>query len=212
MDFKQSDFRLNRKEFYLENEGLRLVTKSLTTKNESFYEFHQIGTRITRDSQRTLFLLIFGILFIAWGVIIFIGKRNGGDYGDYADTFYIVTGLISIAFFFLLTKSYLYLSDDSNNSHIQFLNNNPSKIKLLEFIDRIQEAKKVRFLNLYGNLDLDKTYGEQKTNYRWLKDNGYISQEIYEEKLLLLDAHFLTQKDVNQKPIGFKKKKPENSN
>lgn len=205
MIFKQIDLKLNRKEFIIEKDGLRVISKSISGRSEDYYDFEDIGDKTTRETKRLLIPLFISLLFIGWGTIMLIGTLNGGKYGDYAVHFYYVTGLICFSIFYFFGKNYLYLSHKRNTTHIQFLNNNPTKKKLEQFIQKIQETKKISLLEKYGEFDEDKTYEEHRQQLKWLKDNNYLTKDEFKSRLINIKSNYQFSNDSELPKIGFKK-------
>jgi hypothetical protein len=190
MEFKQFDLKLNRKKFTIEKDGLRAISKSISGSSEDYYDFEDIGDKITRKKRRLLIPLFISILFFAYGTILLVGTINGGEYGDYAVPFYYVTGIIFFSAFFFFGKDHLYISNKRNTSHIQFINNNPSKKKLTDFIENLQVAQRNRLLEKYAEYDEYKTYEEHRNHLKWLKDNDYLEKIEYRQKLTIINQQF----------------------
>lgn len=205
MTFKQLDIKLNRKEFIIEKDGLRVISKSIGSQSEEYVDFEDIGNKITREKSRLLIPLFISIMIFAWGTVLLIGKLNGGEYGEYVVEFYYASGLVFFLVFYFFGKNYLYLSHHRNTSHIQFLNNNPSQTKLMAFIDELQVAKKKRLLERYGEFDEDKTFDEHIHQLRWLKKNGYLNREEYNDRIQTIESEFIKPNDDDDVPkIGFR--------
>ena len=204
MKFKQFDIKLNRKEFIIEKDGMRVLSKSLSGSSEDYYDFEDIGDKVTRERKRLLIPLFISILFFAYGTIMLIGIMNGGKYGDYVVEFYYTTGLIFFGVFYFFGKNHLYLSDKRNRIHIQFINNNPNKRKLESFLDELQKIKKNRLLEKYADFDEDKTLYEHRNQLLWLKENEYLTKDEYKEKLEEISENFKADSKNDNKEIGFK--------
>lgn len=203
MKFIQRDLKLNKKEFIIETDGLRVISKSISGRSEDYYDFEDIGNIITQEKKRLLIPLFISLPLFAWGTILLIGTLNGGKYGDYAVHFYYITGLLFFSVFYFFGKNYLYLSHRRNTSHIQFLNNNPSKQKLINFLEILQKTKKKRLIEKYADFDEDKTYEEHRHQLKWLKENDYLSKDEFRDKLRIIDTNFQFYNNNDSQQINF---------
>jgi hypothetical protein len=205
MTFTQRDLKLNRKQFLIEKDGLRVVAKSISGRTEDYYDFEDIGDKITHQKKRLLIPLFISMMLFGYGTIILIGTLNGGKYGDYAVHFYYITGLVFFCVFYFFGKNNLYLSHKRNVSHIHFINNNPSKKKQEKFIQELLEEKRRCLLERYAEYDEDKSYEEHRHQLRWLKDNEYLTKDEYRDRLSGIEAKFQTPNLKGTEGIGFRK-------
>ncbi|WP_298237506.1 hypothetical protein [uncultured Algibacter sp.] len=204
MKFKQYDIKLNKKLFEIEKDGLRVISKTISSHSEDFFEFESIGNIITIEKRRLLIPLFISIMFIGMSTLLFIGQLNGGNYGKGAIAFYYFIGFLFLSVFFFFGKNYLYLSQKNRSTHIQFLNNNPSNKKLRAFIEELQIIKKSRLIEKYGVYDEDKTYNEHRNQLKWLLDNEIISKEEYRIHLEQVERNFYPEEEGETEPIGYK--------
>lgn len=210
MIFKQLNIKLQQKEFEIQKDGLRIISKTLSGRSEDYYMFEDVGDVITIEKRRLLIPLFISLLFFGMSTILLIGETNGGNVGYGAITFYYFVGGLFLCVFFFFGKNLLYLSTKDRRTHIEFLNNNPSKKKLQDFLTQLQKEKAKRLIEKYSEYDEDKTYEEHRHQLKWLKNNEFLTPEEYRNKLLILDTYFhqsessnLTDEKLNQ--IGFKK-------
>lgn len=212
MQFKQLDFKLNKKTFEIERDGLRVTSSSISKHSEDFFEFEIIGDVLTTEKKRLVIPLIISILFFGLSTLLFIGAINGGKMGFGAVAFYYFIAFLFLAIFFFFGKNNLYLSKKDRSSHIEFLNNNPSKKKLLDFIDQLQQIKKEYLIGKYGTFNEVKSYHEHRQQLKWLFDNAIISIDEFNSKLKLIDEGFNSvQSDSPNTSIGFLKKSEGNT-
>lgn len=205
MTFKQFDLKFNRKEFIIEDDGLRVISKSLSGRSEDFYDFIDIGDKITREKKRLLLFPIMAILNFGICFSMLIAMQFGKEFGNYAEHFYFTVGAIFYIIHHFISRSFLYLSHKRQTSHIQFLNNKPSKEALNSFIEQLQKIKNEAILSQYAEYDEDKTYEEHRTQLNWLKDNDYLTKEEYKSRLLLIESEFVQPSNQDQNSeIGFR--------
>lgn len=204
MIFKQFDFRFNHKKFILEEDGLRVVSRSMSKMVEDFYDFHTVGNKITRKKRRYLLFLLASLLSFLAGIILFLSKGS-----ESTGTFWIAVGILFLVIYYFTGKNFIYLSDVQNDTHIQLLNDNFNRAKSLEFIDKILQAQKERMIELYGKFDNEISIEENFIKLKWLKDNGFLDDDEYESrKQLLVDkinSEISNSNIPESNKIGFKR-------
>lgn len=206
--FSAWDLRFNRNTYYCEEDSLRVVIKSLNSSSEDFVDYHDIGERVTKERKRILILLAFGSLLSIWGLIIGMAKISGSDngkYGHFAGTFYLVTGLVILLFYVLLSRHYWFLSDPRTGASIPFPVMPFRKKKLKATMDAILEVKRERMLNLYGFYDEEKSLGQHKQHLKWLLEKKYINEADYQVRLEFIQSKF----ESEDREIGFKRNSEE---
>jgi hypothetical protein len=75
---------------------------------------------------------------------------------------------------------YSYFEMGTARGTISIIQTNPSREKVLEFMNGLISASKQFLIWKYGTVDPDFSQEKQVENFRWLRNNGIISDEEYE--------------------------------
>lgn len=191
MIFRQKGPWLSRREYIIEQDGVRAIVRSLTGTSKKLFDFHHVGKVIIRKRKRSWFSLLLSLLFLGYGCWLVININNGGG-GNQID---IAIGsiLLAMAFlisFFLTGQKYLYLWSKKHEVFIKFLDNNPSEDAIITFIAHINKAQRVRLQQLYLTIDENISYEEHRNNIQWLRDNDFLSKKEAEQRLGKVKANF----------------------
>ncbi|MGK7389100.1 MAG: hypothetical protein ACNS60_02065 [Candidatus Cyclobacteriaceae bacterium M2_1C_046] len=182
MIFKQKGLFFSRREFVIEQEGVKVIKRSFTGASEKLHDFHHIGKVIIRKRKRAWIILLLSLIFLCYGSWLVYNINDGGGQINTA----VGSFLLSMAFlfsFFVLSPKFMYLWCKKHDISIEFLDNNPSEEELLTFIAHISKAQRVRLQQRYLTIDEYMSYDEHRKNIQWLRDNDFLSQKEAEQRL-----------------------------
>lgn len=182
MKFRQKGKFLSSREYIIEQDGVKVISRSLVWSTIKFYDFHHIGKELIRDTERGWVGLFLAPLLLGYGVWLLIDPLNG------AEVFPTAFGAIALSIVILLTfllfgKKCLYLVSGKHAVAIKFIDNKPSEEELIAFIAHIKKAQKVRLQQLYLKVDDKLSYEEYRRNIQWLWDNTFLSQQEAQKRL-----------------------------
>lgn len=188
MNFRQKGFWLSGREYIIEQDGLKVISRSFIGTSKNFFDFHQIGNVVIRKRKRALVLLLPAVLFFACGSWLLLAYYIPGDYLMIDNQMNLAYGCIfwaflNLVFFFLLDQKYLYLWSEEFATSIKFLDNVPSEKELDTFIMHVKKAQRIRLQQLYLTINENMSYEEHRKNIQWLRDNEFLSQKEAEQRL-----------------------------
>jgi len=91
----QRDLFFNRRLFKLDEEGLSVTSKSLSTSTEVFIKFQDIGVKVIKSKNGKKGWLIAAIVFLLLSMGMFFFERSGGQTDKNAYVIYLILALIS---------------------------------------------------------------------------------------------------------------------
>lgn len=121
MELKLYDFLLDFQTFIIEEEGVRVVKKGISSRSESFIEFEYIGSTINYKNSSKLFWLLISILFFLIGILVLIDRLKGGEVGDNAELFHFVTASFFLSVFLITKKNVISLTLPDSSNAIDFI-------------------------------------------------------------------------------------------
>lgn len=188
MIFRQKGFWWSRREYIIEQNGVKVISRALTGTSKEFFDFHHIGKEVIRKRKRGWLSLLLALLLLGYGIWLLTKVFNGGD------QIYVAAGCICLALllsFFVSGHKHLYLWNEKNSISIKFLDNIPSEEELKIFIAHINKAQRIRLQQLYMSIDENMSYKEYRDNIQWLWDNDFLSQEEAEQRLGIVGSKFI---------------------
>jgi hypothetical protein len=196
----QKDLLFNRRWFKIDDEGLSVTSKSLTSSSEVFVKFEDIGVKIIKSKGGKKGWLIATIIFLLLSAGMFFFEKSGGDTDKNAFMVYLILAIISGIIFLLTFKSSFYLADNNNQNAIRFLIDKPSKEELSDFINSLKLERKKVLIAKYGQITNLLSYEQQLNSLNWLSSAQALSKEEYESKVAQLNSLFRKSNPI----IGFR--------
>ena len=89
MKLKQFDTNFESYNYIIEESGIRLIKKGITSSSETFVDFEDIGSKIIIEKSHKLLWLLLAVLFLVIATAVFIKRLNGGNIGSGAEIFHI---------------------------------------------------------------------------------------------------------------------------
>ncbi len=187
MEFKQYDTNFKRLTFKIEDDGVKVIQKGITSSSEYFVEFEEIGTKTSIQKSRNLIWISLAILFLIIGISVFINRMNGGKVGNGAEVFHFVSSSIFYLVFILTRKNTFTLLNHNSFSGIDFIGSSRDRKKVENFINLIHEKRKLYLIEKYTSLNDFIPYEQQYNDLIWLYKIKLLSEEELKSKIQLLN-------------------------
>lgn len=205
MEYRQFDFNFERLTFIIEEKGVNIKKKTISSSTETFRRFEDMGTRIVKEKSRKIGWLIAAAVFMIITATVFVRRMQGDKIGDNAEIFWLVIALILFAVYMLTKTNHLYLTHSDFSGSIQFINRSAYKESLDSFIKLVLEKRKEYLLKEYFVLDEFVPPSTQEDNLVWLYNQELISKEQLTEKLEDLKKLEPFKLNKNENAIGFRR-------
>lgn len=204
--YKQFDFNLERFTYTLEDEGVNIQKRTLSSYSENFRKFEEIGTHRIKEKSRKIGWLITFLFFAAISIIVFIRRIQGAKIGDNAELFWLGIGLVCLAIYMLTKTNYIYLANRDYTGSIEFINRRAYRKSLDDFIKLILEKRKEYLLEEYFELDEFTDTDRHEENLVWLYNQELITKEQLTAKMEELKKINAGEKfNRDQNVIGFRR-------
>jgi len=202
MRFKQFDINFDRFTYIVEDTGIRLIIRRLSSSTETFVDFESIGSKIIRENTRKSRWLFISVFFILITIALFVYRHSGGSVEEGAELIYLSISA-TFAFVFVFTgKNKVFLAQSDNTNAIEFIGKKRDKEKLTVFIKQLLQCRDSYLINKYTTFDKYIPYDQQYKYLIWLYSEKLLTADILKEKIVELDSCF---KDGNQKRDDFAK-------
>jgi len=175
------------RQFFLEPNRIRLITKNLNGENEYYIGYESISTTtrtITQQNGRVLLIAIaFGFFTLIGLILDFITIHS--EFTGVA----ILFGSAALVFFclHLYQKRRYFIVDLNNKKSILFIANKPSPEQLASFIKSLYEQRRNFYRKKYFIVDSDDEPEEQLGRLKWLLSQEVISEAEFQEMKALID-------------------------
>jgi len=187
MELEQFDLNFNRFKYRIEETGIRLIKKGISSSSDTFVDFEDIGSKVILENTRKLILLFISILFLIAAIGVFIKRFNGGEVEVGAEIFHLAMSAIFFITFLLTKKNILFLAKTDNTNAIEFLGTKRDKKKVEDFINILLRKRDNFIINKYSTLDKFLPYNQQYNNLVWLYNLSLLSKEQLQIKINELD-------------------------
>ncbi|HCL06693.1 MAG TPA: hypothetical protein DHW64_12360 [Chitinophagaceae bacterium] len=195
----QKGFFLKQSWFEITDIGLVIKTKTLTSNDEFFMNFEDIGTKIIRSNGGKKGWLIATVVFVILSIGMYVMEQSGGNAEKNAYLFYLIIAIICIVVYLMTYKRSFFLVTNDNSNAIEFLVDKPSKKEIGDFIQILKNRRKEYLSSKYGQLTKLISYEQQYNTLNWLNRSDVFSKEEYEAKLAELNGLFSGSNSI----IGF---------
>ena len=187
MIFRQNGSWWSRREYVIEQNGVKVNIRSLSGTTNKFFDFHKIGKIIVRKRKKRWFWLFMAVILFGYGgwlsIDVYQGVQDAGN----------ALGCIILSLLFTVLfpgQKHLYLHNPTNMVSIEFLDNVPTEDAVTTFIAHIRKAQRIRLQQLYVTIDENMSYDEYRNNIQWLWDNDFLSQKEAEQRLGVAISNF----------------------
>jgi hypothetical protein len=207
-EFQQVGFNLDRFKFVVEETGVRVIQKRISSSTDIFIDFEDVGSKIIFEQSRKLGWFIVSFLFFSFGIGVFIKRLNGGDVGSGAEVFHLSVSVVCFAIFLFTKKNILYLAQADSTGAIEFIATKKYKEKVNAFIESLLQKRNIYLLEKYATIDQFVPYGQQYNALVWLYNQKLLTKEQLQEKVLELNKVDFESTQIQNggvaKIIGFR--------
>lgn len=176
MNFKQRGKFMNKREFTIDQEGVKTLTKTVFGTSKRFYDYRVIGKVIIRKTKKHWLLLAMGLLLSIGGAAFFTDFFVI-NYQKVIGGVILGLGILLMLLFFLATQHFLYLQDEKGEVVITFYDDNPTADQLESFLAHLKRAQRIRLQHRFLKFDENMSYEDYCKNIQWLRDNDFLSEE-----------------------------------
>jgi hypothetical protein len=170
---------LTRQEFVSAAGELRVWEKSLFSRRDITVPFEDFGRGIEQRTEDNIFkLFIAFISCIAFGAMMATVFRGVDSAGFFVELFVLAILLMQAKGWF---KTYLAIIPTANFGNIEIRGSLHDQEKIQAFINAFQLSKAAYMREKYGKIDRSLPFEYQKNNLLWLLNDGFISQEEFNE-------------------------------
>jgi hypothetical protein len=187
VSYSQFDYNLDRFNFTIESEGLRIRRKRLSESTETFVRFEDIGTKRIKEGAQKWFWLLASMFFIIVTVWVFSRRMKGADIGDGAEIFWLSVSLVLFIVYIITRKRILYIAAEDNTDAIEFVDRKAYSESLEEFIQTLIQRRNEFLMEKYFKIDDLMSYDSQYNNFVWLHSLKLITRDQLAEKVSELD-------------------------
>lgn len=201
----QHGFGFTKIEYIIEEDGLRIIRKSLGSASDQKLEYEEIGSKISTSKTSKIKWLYLSSLFCLSGIVMYY--------------FYMVISIAIFAsgvFFFLMyvisKKNIIMLSQPDHSSYIEFSHIPKETDALRIFLDQLIDKRNQILKEKYLKLDNLLPFGQQYSNLIWLYELNLISREELQKKIVELESMGIPMEGVERPGdrihiTGFTKRK-----
>jgi hypothetical protein len=186
-EFQQIGLNLDRFRFRIEETGVRVIRKRISSSTYIFIDFEDVGSKVIHEQSRKLVWLIVSLVFFAFAVGVFIKRLGGGKIGEGAEVFHLSVSVVCFAIFLFTKKNVLYLAQADNTGAIEFIATKRYKEKVNAFIETLLQKRDTYLLEKYATIDQFVPYDQQYNALLWLYNRNLLSKEQLQEKIAELD-------------------------
>jgi hypothetical protein len=168
------------KEFMFREKGVKVAERQFGRLYEYMVPYESITTNVERltSASNRLLLFIGGVFTVS--VVLY--EWLNGD---------IWTGIIwlilgSLAFLYYLRNTWDFVVVNCKESSLTFFPDKPNKAVFESFLQQVFERRNEYLKTRYAVVDPDYSTEENAQRFEWLKDNGVITNEEYENLLNLI--------------------------
>lgn len=208
MEFKQFDINFDRFKYVIEDTGIRLIKKRISSSSDTFVDFEEIGSKIIIEKSRKLLWLIISVLFLIIAISVFIKRLNGGNVGNGAEIFHISTSIFFVIVYLVTKRNIIYLTQSDNSNAIEFIGTKRYKKNVDDFIKELLQRRDKYLVDKYSTLNEFLPYDQQYNNLVWLYNLKLFTKEQLNVKINELDKIEFRAVNINSsgltKIIGFK--------
>ena len=178
MSFKQKGF-LESIEYDFYNQGVILTYKTLIKKSIENIQFEEIGKEIIRLSSGKKSWLIATGVFLLLAITLFISSFTDNTISIDDSLFYLLPGIACLLVFLYTRKEKLYLLGEKKS--LPLLYNKKYIYDIHQFVDEVIEKRNQYFKEKYAVVDTSIVPEQQIGKFRWLKEEGAITEEEYND-------------------------------
>jgi hypothetical protein len=204
IEFKQSRLLFEKNHYIIEETGIRLKNKKLSSSSDVLIEFELLGNKTMTEKSRSLIWIIISAFFLLVAILVFGNRMTGGKVGDSAEIFHLFTSLFFYLIYKITTKNNIYLIQSDKSYAIEFLGTKSEEKKVYDFIKILIEKKNEFLIKKYTTFDEIESYDNQYNGLMWLYNKEIITKDELKQKIKELDSLDFQEKVKNNEIIGFR--------
>jgi hypothetical protein len=187
------------RQFFLEPNRVRLITKNINGENEYYISYESISTTTRTLTQQKGLVLVLAIMFVIFAltqlIIYFI--TNYAEFIAVA----ILLGVVSLVFFALnfYQKRRYFLVDLNDKKSIFFIADKPSSEQLTSFIKSLYEARKQYLRKKYYVINPSNSLHGELEKFQFLLNEEIISEAEFQAMKTALDSLHTSHVDFQSK-------------
>jgi len=176
MAFKQKGF-LESIEYSFYDQGVMLTHKTPIRKAVGSIKFDEIGKEILLlSSGKKSWLIAAGVCSLL-SVVLLISSFTDNTITYLDCIFYLIPGIICLLVFLYSNKEKVFLNGAGKS--LPFLYQKKNKLAIYEFINEVIEKRNHYYKEKYAVIDPEIIPTTQIAKFRWLKEEGIITEEEY---------------------------------
>ena len=153
LSFKQIDLNLSRFEYVVEDTGLRIIKKTLTSTREQFVSFENIGSEVTKEREVKYVWLILSVLFFLITCWVFFLRISGRDVAETAEASYLAAGILCFVIYVARRRNVVLLVQDDGTHKVEFVGLRIYRKRLDQFMAELGKRKNDYLQAMYRNVD-----------------------------------------------------------
>ena len=185
-ELKQKYFA-ERREFYLESDRIRAITKNADGQVEFFVQYEDLTSRTRHITRQSGWIYISAISFGVFSLVGLAAHLLGESSMMRWVPLWLAATLIFFGFHFALRRKYTLL-DLTNGKSLFFLNDRPSKEKLRAFLEEVISTKKNYLRKFYLKIDSENDPQHELSRFQWLLSEGAIDEAEYQDLKMQLKS------------------------
>lgn len=164
MDLIEQKKFLHKFTFDFRKEGFEYFAKDRSGEKKMFIQYDELDiSRIYTLIERNEYFRNVGFLWLVLGAVMF---SSGGR-------FWLMVGVLCLLIYYGLTTKYFVVPFSRGNIFVV----NDQKAQII--LDRMKKEYRTIILDLYGQIDLERTFEEEKKKYKTLLDKGIINESEF---------------------------------
>lgn len=193
-DFSQQRL-FEKKQFRFLEDGISIRLSNAGKIHEYELKYETIGTKITywRNGMK-VFLFVAAFLTIVSIAFYFDTSDEKVEFG--MQLFILALIPLCISLYFITFKTARYLTSPGNPNPIEIFSNRPNSTAVDNFITELLSRRRNFLLQRHGQLNKNLGYEPQYHTLTWLLDNDVINRKEYDQKLIDLDALYLSNRTI----------------
>lgn len=177
-NFKQKKL-FTSKEFFIENDGIRIKEKKLGRYEERKALFENISSQIYVQTVNKLGWLYASIVSLVFTLTFVLPINESDEVDNYYAIFWLVVCIFCFVVYIINRQDYKYLLCN-NDQHISFMRNSPSEDNVNIFINTVIDKRDNYLRDRYGKIDLGYSIEDQLQRFRRLYEEKIITNEEFE--------------------------------
>ena len=187
-------FLNERKDFFLEPQRIRLVTKDVDGHFEAFVRYEIVTPQHRSYTRQDGRVYIAAISFGIFGLIGLGLNLLGEDTLMRWSPLWLMASLVLWGFHIYKRRHYL-LVDLGDKKQIFFLHNKPSKEKFEKFLEELYSAQRHYLRSRYLQILPGSSEADEIAKLRWLRHKEAITEDELQQMIAYTKDHFVPTKE-----------------